>query len=58
MGQWQLRAAPDDADRQREEGVAVGGGIHHCGEAPARLEGMADAGQRPLLVGKVDQADA
>ncbi|MDT4838278.1 hypothetical protein FQZ97_720320 [compost metagenome] len=57
-GRWQLRAAPDDADRHGEEGIAFGRGIHHGGETPARLQCVTDAGEGALLVGEVDQADA
>ena len=41
-----------------EEAVAVGGGVDDRRQPPARPQGAADLGERPVLVGEVDQADA
>ena len=53
----QLGAAADDADRDGEEPVALRGRVDDRGDAAARAQRAAHAGQRGLLVREVDQPD-
>ena len=52
-GGWgQLRPAPDHPDRQGEEPVAVGSGVHDGGEPPARPQRLEQASEGGCRSGK------